>query len=406
MMVTEKQVSVPSTLKGKRILLGVSGSIAAFKAAGWVRELGAESVDVTVIMTKSAQRFVSALTFGALSSNPVYSNMFEEGPEQLMAHITLSQTADCILIAPATAQTIARLAHGMADDLLATVVLAAKIPVVLCPAMNCNMLSHPATQKNLQRLRDIGYHVIPPGTGLLACGDEGAGRLPEWASVREALLSLFCPDDLCGKKIVVTAGPTREPLDPARYLSNRSSGKMGYALAQTAARRGAEVILVSGPVALTAPSGVTTLPVTTAEEMRAAVLDSAAGAAVVVKAAAVADFKPKNYQKEKIKKDTSSHLLELEENPDILAELGAKSHPGCLLVGFAAESRNHEEEGRRKFLRKKVDLIVVNNILGLKTGFDVETNQVTLIDRNGSHPLPLLSKVTTANRIWDHILTL
>lgn len=401
-----KQSAERSVLTGKRILLGVTGSIAAFKAAGWVRELAAECVDVTVIMTGAAERFVSSLTFGALSGNPVYRNMFDEEPERLMAHINLSREADCILIAPATAQTIARLAQGMADDLLSTVVLAAKIPVIVCPAMNSNMLSHPATQANLHRLQDLGYQVIPPDSGMLACGDEGAGRLPEWENVYETLLRLFSPDDLAGKKVLITAGPTREPLDPARFLSNRSSGKMGYALARTAARRGAEVVLVSGPVTLSSPVGVETVHVTTAEEMREQVLQYVHEADIVVKAAAVADFRPKKYQEQKIKKTTAEPRIELEQNPDILAELGRNRRPGSLLVGFAAESCDHEEEGARKLRQKKADLIVLNDILGKTTGFDVETNQVVLMDGNGSHPLPLLSKLETADRIWDHILTL
>ncbi len=402
----EPPVSTASVLTGKRILFGVTGSIAAFKAAGWVRELSAESAGVTVVMTGAAERFVSSLTFGALSGNPVYGNMFDEDPDRLMAHINLSREADCILIAPATAQTIARLAHGMADDLLSTVVLAAKIPVVVCPAMNCNMLSHPATRRNLRQLRELGYHIISPDTGMLACGEEGAGRLPEWESVRETLLRLFSTPDLAGKKIVITAGPTREPLDPARFLSNRSSGKMGYALARTAARRGAEVVLVSGPVALSEPAGIDTIYVTTAAEMREQVLELARDADIVVKAAAVADFKPKKYQEQKIKKSSAEPLIELEKNPDILAELGGTRRPGLLLVGFAAESRNHEQEGFRKLQQKNADLMVVNDILGSATGFDVETNQVTLVDKNGSRRLPLLSKVETANRIWDHVLSL
>ncbi|MCF6186018.1 MAG: bifunctional phosphopantothenoylcysteine decarboxylase/phosphopantothenate--cysteine ligase CoaBC [Desulfobulbaceae bacterium] len=402
----EPPVLTASVLTGKRILLGVTGSIAAFKAAGWVRELCAESVGVTVVMTGAAERFVSSLTFGALSGNPVYGNMFDEDPDRLMAHINLSREADCILIAPATAQTIARLAHGMADDLLSTVVLAAKIPVVVCPAMNSNMLSHPATQGNINQLQKMGYHVVPPDSGILACGEEGSGRLPQWEHVREILLSLFSPHDLAGKKIVVTAGPTREPLDPARFLSNRSSGKMGYALAKTAARRGAEVVLVSGPVALSEPAGINTIHVTTAAEMREQVLEHARDADIVVKAAAVADFKPKKYREQKIKKSSAEPLIELEQNPDILAELGGTRRPGLLLVGFAAESRNHEQEGLNKLRRKNADLIVVNDILGAATGFDVETNQVILVDRSGSRQLPLLSKVETANRIWDHVLTL
>ncbi|HHD63329.1 MAG TPA: bifunctional phosphopantothenoylcysteine decarboxylase/phosphopantothenate--cysteine ligase CoaBC [Desulfobulbaceae bacterium] len=399
-------VSTTSPLRGKNVLLGVTGSIAAFKVAGWIHALTAQSVGVTVMMTGAAERFVSSLTFGALSGNTVYRDMFDEEPEKLMAHITLSREADVILIAPATAHTMARLAHGMADDLLSTVVLAAKIPVVICPAMNTNMLSHPATRQNLERLQGLGYQVVPPDSGNLACGEEGAGRLPEWEGVYEKLVSLFCPQDLVGKKILITAGPTREPLDPVRFLSNRSSGKMGHALARTAARRGAEVVLISGPVALAAPCFVTTLQVTTALEMREHVLQQSRDADIIVKAAAVADFRPKNYQKQKIKKNGENRQIALKENPDILAELGKNRRAGCVLVGFAAESRNHEKEGRNKLKRKNVDLIVVNDILSPTTGFDVETNQVTLVDKSGSLQLPLLSKVDTANRIWDHILTL
>ncbi len=393
-------------LAGRHVLLGVTGSIAAFKAAGWVRNLTADSARVTVVMTRAAERFVTGMTFAALSGNRVYRDMFSEHPDEMMAHITLSRDADVLLIAPATAHTIARLAHGMADDLLSTVVLAAKIPVVVCPAMNSAMFAHPATRKNIKRLEDIGYHVVPPACGELACGEEGAGRLPEWELVRERLVSLFRPQDLAEKRVVVTAGPTREPLDPARFLSNRSSGKMGYALARTAARRGADVTLISGPTALTEPPLLTTIQVTTALQMRDQVAALADRADIIVKAAAVSDFKPKKYQHHKIKKARGTYHLDLEETPDILAELGERRHRGCILVGFAAESENHESEGRRKLTRKKVDLIVVNDILGSETGFDVDTNQVTLVDKNGSRQLPLLSKEETADRIWDHILSL
>lgn len=396
----------PTSLSGKRILFGVTGSIAAYKAAGWVRELTTRSALVTVIMTAAAKRFVSAMTFGALSGNRVYSDMFAEQPEELMAHITLSREADVLLIAPATAHTISRLACGMADDLLSTVVLAAKIPIVVCPAMNTAMYSHPATRQNIDRLRELGYHVVPADSGELACGEEGSGRLPEWEIVQEKLIALFCPQDLLGKRIVITAGPTRESLDPARYLSNRSSGKMGYALARTAARRGAEVTLVSGPVALAAPHGVTTIHVVTAQQMHAQVLELSGAADIIVKAAAVSDFKPTTYRSQKIKKAQGFTSIAVEENPDILAELGRKRRKGSLLIGFAAESRNHEAEGRRKLLQKKADLVVVNDIMGSKTGFDVETNQVILVDANASKQLPLLSKEETANRIWDHILKL
>jgi len=397
----------PVSLAGRHILLGVTGSIAAYKTADWVRRMTTQSARVTVIMTRAAEQFVSSLTFASLSGSPVYSEMFPVQPDGSMAHIDLCREADLFLIAPATAQTIARLAHGLADDLLTTMALAADIPILLCPAMNPAMFSHPATRRNLQLIREYGYQIVEPGQGSMACGEEGTGRLAEWSEVEEHVLARFCRQDLAGRKVVCTAGPTREPIDPVRYLSNRSSGKMGYALARTAARRGAEVVLISGPVNLPDPPMVTTLHVTTARQMREQVLDQAADADVVIKAAAVADYRTQQCHEHKIKKDGASLKLELVENPDILAELGnARPNKNILVVGFAAESRDHEQEARRKLIRKKADLIVVNDILGNRTGFDVDTNQVMLVDKQGSSCLPLLSKEETANRIWDHILTL
>jgi phosphopantothenoylcysteine decarboxylase/phosphopantothenate--cysteine ligase len=395
-----------STMQGQKILFGVTGSIAAFKAAGWVHALAKEEAQVTVMMTKSATRFVAPLTFGALAGTQVYTDMFGSGEDEVMSHINLSAEADLVLIAPATAQTIARLAHGMADDLLSATVLASSAPVVVCPAMNSKMLAHPATQRNLATLQEFGYTVVEPECGRLACGEVGSGRLPEWDTVREILLGLFCDNDLAGQNILITAGPTREPLDPARYLSNRSSGKMGYALARTARRRGANVTLISGPVHLEPPPGITVVPVETAGEMGEAVNQYATAASIVVKAAAVADFRPKNAMARKIKKATAEPLLELTANPDILAALGEQRRSGQLLVGFAAESDNHEAEGLRKLREKNVDLMVVNDILGEKTGFDVDTNQVTLITRNGTEQLDLLSKEDTANGIWNKIVSL
>jgi phosphopantothenoylcysteine decarboxylase/phosphopantothenate--cysteine ligase len=365
-----------------------------------------EEAMATVIMTEAAERFVAPLTFSALSGNPVHRDMFDETPDRVMAHINLSREADVILIAPATAQTIGRLAHGMADNLLVTVVLAARIPVVVCPAMNSAMLSHPATLANISRLEQFGYHLVQPGSGSLACGDTGDGRLADWDVVREKLLALFQPDDLKGRKILITAGPTREPLDPARFLSNRSSGKMGFALARAARRRGAEVTLVTGPVHLPDPPGMEVIRVTTAAEMAAAVFERAKTMEVIVKSAAVADFKPSTYASHKIKKTQQGFHLDLVKNTDILTELGNNRFPGQVLVGFAAESRDHVSEGQRKLREKNLDLIVVNDILGAKTGFDVETNQVTLIDRQASSSLPLLSKEATANRIWDKVVLL
>ena len=393
-------------MEDRNILFGVTGSIAAFKTAGWVHALTKEEARVTVVMTRAATRFVSSLTFGALSGKRVYTDMFSEGDNENMAHITLPRTSDAILIAPATAQTIARLAHGMADDLLSTAVLAGTAPMIICPAMNSNMLAHPATQRNLNTLKELGYIVIEPDSGLLACGDEGAGRLPEWDRVREVLLGLFIENDLAGREVLITAGPTREPIDPARYLSNRSSGKMGYALARTAKRRGAHVTLISGPVHLDPPPGVELIQVLTARDMKKAVDRYAADSSVIVKAAAVADFRPAHAGTKKIKKAGADLQLELTPNPDILSELGKNRIPGQVLVGFAAESNDHEAEGLRKLKDKKVDLMVVNDIMGEKTGFDADTNQVTLISRAKVEQLPLMSKEQTANSIWDRVVPL
>lgn len=393
-------------LQGKNILLGVTGSIAAYKAAEWVRALVKEEALVNVIMTRAAEQFISSLTFSALTGNTVYCNMFADDPDGVMAHINLPRESDLLLIAPATAQTIARLSNGMADDLLSTAVLAAEKPVVVCPAMNSSMLNHKATQRNLQRLIEYGYHVVTPDAGSLACGEVGDGRLPDWPIVRETVLSVLSPNDLQGQKIVITAGPTREPLDPVRYISNRSSGKMGYALAATAWRRGAEVTLVTGPVNLTAPPGAQVINVTTADEMMAAVEEQAGQATVIVKAAAVADFKPASCQEHKIKKADGIPGIDLTPNVDILKTLGSRRKSGQLLVGFAAESRDHLDEGRRKMRDKNVDLMVINDILGMQTGFDVDTNQVTLVDQSGASTLPLLSKESTANCIWDRVIAL
>lgn len=395
-------------MQGRKILFGVTGSIAACKAATWVSSLVKEEAQVTVMMTEAATRFVTPLTFGALSGHQVYNNMFSTDAEEIMAHITLSGDADAVLIAPATAQTIAQLAQGMADNLLSAAVLASAAPVVVCPAMNSKMLAHPATQRNLTILKELGYLVVEPETGPLACGEVGTGRLAEWDTVREVLQGLFVEQDLAGQQILITAGPTREPLDPARYLSNRSSGKMGYFLARTARRRGAEVTLISGPTNLPAPPGITLVPVQTAAEMAKAVKEHAENASIIVKAAAVADFRPKNVASLKIKKSTAALQLELEPNQDILANLGKGKvqRPDQLLVGFAAESNNHEAEGRRKLEAKQADLIVVNDILGKQTGFDVDTNQVTFITQEGAEQLALLSKEETANRIWDKVIAL
>lgn len=401
---------MPFSLNEKRILLGVCGGIAAYKAADWTSRLKQEGAAVTVVMTQAATRFVAPLTFAALSGRPVHSAMFGEQTPESIPHISLGRECDLILIAPATASTIARLAHGLADDLLTAAVLAtAPAKVLLCPAMNSRMYEHPATQANLARLQEYGYTVIPPECGELACGDQGPGRLPEWRAVRQAILAALAPQDLAGRKVLVTAGPTREPLDPVRFLSNRASGKMGYALAAAAAQRGARVVLVSGPSELAAPAGVELIPVSSAEEMATAVWERAGEMDVVIKAAAVSDYRPSHCAPQKIKKGAADATLELTANPDILLELGrrkSEASNGCLplLIGFAAESENLLEEGKRKLTAKNLDLIAINDISAADAGFAVATNRLTLLDRDGVvEELPLLSKEAVAHRLLDAI---
>lgn len=394
-----------TSFAGKRIVIGVTGSIAAFKVAGWVSTLAKDEALVDVVLTEAAAKFVTALTFASLSGRQVYQDMFSAEEEGAISHISLSRDADCILIAPATAHTIARLAHGLADDLLSTTVLAARIPVIVCPAMNVQMYEHPATVRNIEVLRDLGYLVIEPDSGTMACGEEGSGRLPEWEQVADQVLREITTRDLEGQKVLVTAGPTREPYDPVRFISNRSSGKMGYALARTAFRRGAEVTLVSGPTSLQPPAGVDIVQVTTAGEMHQAVMERFQDKSIIVKAAAVSDFRCASQFDQKVKKEHSSLVMELEQTTDILKELGSCRDPDRqLLIGFAAESFNIEAEGRKKLLNKGLDLIAVNDISSSSTGFEVDNNQVTLIDSSGVEKLLHTSKLKTADLIWDHVV--
>lgn len=393
---------VQNIFAGKKIVVAVCGSIAAFKVAGWVSDLAKEEAIVTVVMTGSATQFVTPLTFAALSGNDVHTGMFT-GKSDAMAHISLGRDADVVLIAPATANSMARLAQGMADDLLTTMVLASRAKILICPAMNGRMYCHPATRRNLATLREHGYTVIDPASGMMACKEEGEGRLAEWASVKEKLAQSLCPQDLQGLRVLVTAGPTREPLDPARFLSNRSSGKMGYAMAQAACRRGAQVLLISGPSGLPCPPAATLLRVQTAREMYEAVLAHAEGCAVVIKAAAVADYRPAAVSEHKVKKDKIAKELVLEPNPDILLELGRRKKAGQVLVGFAAESRDLIEEGQTKLRNKNLDLIAVNDISGTDTGFEAESNQVVLISATKIETLPHTTKLHTAELLWDRI---
>ncbi len=395
-----------SVYSGKKILFGVTGSIAAFKSAGWVSTLAKENAQISVVMTEAATHFVGPLTFAALSGNTVYTDMFAAEDDAALAHITLGKEADLILVAPATAETIARLAQGMADDLLAATVLASQSPVVVCPAMNSNMYAHPAVQENIAKIKSYGYTVVEPAEGLMACKDEGRGRLPEWQHVDEVLQRLLSPNDFAGKTLLITAGPTRESIDPARFLSNRSSGKMGYALARAAWRRGAQVTLVSGPSSCVAPTGVEVVKVVSARQMYDAVLKNAQRADVVIKAAAVADFRAREVSRTKVKKEKIASTLELVGNPDILAELGKKKAVNQILVGFAAESNNLEAEGQRKLREKNLDLIAVNNINGENTGFEVDSNQLLLLSRHDQKWLPMTSKDEIADLLLDSILGL
>ena len=398
-----------SLLTDKKILFGISGSIAVYKAAEWVRELIKAEADVTVIMTDAATRFVSSLTFATLSGKRVYTGMFEPDAGEEVTHISLARESDLFIIAPATAHTIAKLANGFADNLLSSLALANRAKMLIFPAMNSNMYSHAATQANLARLKEYGYSIIEPGEGKLACGDEGVGRLVEWEVAREAIMSAFVPQDLEGQTVLITAGPTCEPFDPARYLSNRSSGKMGFSLARSAKRRGARVVLISGPTSLTTPSGVEMIKVTSALQMHNAVMENYDSADIVVMAAAVSDYRPEKIMEQKIKKGSDSIRFEIVPNPDILKELGKrkKKKKQPLLVGFAAESKDHLEEGKRKLKEKNLDLIVINDIIGPDTGFGADTNQVSLVDRDYQlKKLPLLSKEECASIILDKIVKL
>ena len=393
-------------LKGKKIILGVTGGIAAYKAAELVRELVRSGAEVFVVMTHSAQAFITPLTFQTLSGNKVTTELFSLIEESEIGHISLADRAELLVIAPATANIIGKIAGGIADDMLTTIVMATKAPVLLAPAMNVHMWENPICQENIQRLRGRGVHFIDPEAGELACGYEGKGRLAEIPAIVEEIRSLLSPKDLSGETILVTAGPTEEPIDPVRFLSNRSSGKMGFAVARAARLRGARVILVSGPSALPAPSGVKFIPVRTAAEMREAVLGNLPGFSVLVMAAAVSDYRPKATSPKKIKKSQAELTLPLELNPDILREAGQRKEKR-LLIGFAAETESLLANARKKLTEKNLDLIVANDVSLPGAGFAVDTNIVKLIDRSGKiEELPLMGKEDLADRLLDRVLLL
>ena len=390
------------SLASLRVLLGVSGGIAAYKAADLVRRLREAGAEVRVVMTESAARFVTPLTFQALSGQPVRSSLWDEAAEAAMGHIELARWAQRILIAPASASLIARLAHGLGDDLLATVCLASAAPLALAPAMNQQMWAHPAVQDNLALLRQRGAAVLGPDEGSQACGDTGSGRLLEPTRLVAELAALHGPRMLAGTRVLVSAGPTYEDIDPVRFLGNRSSGRMGFAVAEAAAEQGAEVVLVAGPVHLPTPPRVQRVDVRSAREMHAAVLAEAARSDIYIAAAAVGDFRPAEVAPHKIKKSGDAGLsLALTQNPDILADVAAAPRRP-FLVGFAAETQHVDEYAREKLRRKKLDLIAANRVGG-GTGFEVEDNSLTLIDAAGSEELPRAAKRELARELVARI---
>jgi phosphopantothenoylcysteine decarboxylase/phosphopantothenate--cysteine ligase len=394
-----------------RVALGVSGGVAAYKAAELVRKLQQEGIDVQVVMTKSAQEFITPLTFAALTGQKVITEMFggDSGAganvESAIEHIAVAQRIDLLVVAPATANTIAKMAQGAADDFLTTLYLATTAPVVVAPAMNVNMWEHAATRENVEKLRARGVHVVPPEEGYLACGMTGAGRLASVESITQAVLArLGISHDLQEETIIVTAGPTCEDLDPVRFLTNRSSGKMGYALAQAAARRGASVILISGPTKLDPPQGVQFISVRNTEQMHRAVLEHFPRATALIMAAAVADYRPVAPQAKKMKRIHGLLTLELESTLDILADV-ALGKGDRVLIGFAAETENVAGHARAKLESKQADVIVANDVTAEGAGFDHDTNIITLYSRDGSEKaFPRMPKIDAAHRILDQLL--
>ncbi len=396
-------------LRNKKIILGVCGGIAVYKAIELLRLLSKAGADVHVIMTRAAQEFVTPLTFQTLSGNPVHTELFNLIAEREIGHISLADRADLCIIAPATANCIGKIAAGIADDMLTTTVMATKAPVLFAPAMNVNMYTNPIYQENEDKLRRFGCRFVAPVSGSLACGWEGKGKLAPPEAIFEAAVSALSPRDLIGRKIMITAGPTREEIDPVRFISNYSSGKMGYALARAAQLRGAEVLLISGPTALPKPDGVRVVNVTSAVEMQNEVMTRLDGCDVIIKAAAVADYRPKMRSSTKIKKKADSTTIELVKNPDILAELGAintgiKRRP--FLVGFAAETDALVENASKKLKEKNLDMIVANDVSQVDSGFNVDTNRALLFFRDGSSSdCGLMSKDQLAGTILDYIIT-
>ncbi|WFF72632.1 bifunctional phosphopantothenoylcysteine decarboxylase/phosphopantothenate--cysteine ligase CoaBC [Proteiniclasticum sp. QWL-01] len=392
-------------LNGKTVLLGITGGIAAYKIPNLVSALVKQHCNVQVVMTENATQFITPLTFEALTSRKTLVNTFDRNIDYKIGHISLADEADLVFIAPATANVIAKLAHGLADDMLTTTVLACDCPKIIVPAMNTRMYLNQATQDNLEKLRQYGWQVIDPCSGRLACGVEGPGKMPEPNFLLEVILhELSHEKDMVGKKVLVTAGPTQEALDPVRYLTNHSTGKMGYAIAQAAAARGAQVTLVSGPTNLPRPYRVEVIDVVTAEEMFQEVTRCSTSQDIIIKAAAVADYRPARIAHDKMKKGEGELSIPLERTQDILAYLGAHRTPNQFLCGFSMETTNVLENSRAKLLRKNIDMIAANSLREAGAGFAGDTNRLTLITRDGDTPLPLVSKTEAAHLLLDHIL--
>ena len=387
-----------------KILLGITGGIAAYKTPSLVRLLVQAGIDVHIVTTSAATHFVTPMTLATLSGNPVHEDMWADLLRPSVEHISLADLPDLAVIAPATANVIGKIANGIADDLLTTVLMAVRSPILICPSMNVNMYRNPIVQANIEKLRRLNYHVMEPESGWLACGWEGEGRMPEPDTIVARIRSLLSPRDLEGERILVTAGPTEEPLDPVRFLTNKSSGKMGVAVAKRAAARGADVTLIAGPMKVAPPDGVRHIAVRTALEMQDRVVEAFPAVDVVIKAAAVADFRPSVVKEGKIKKDEAETSLKLVRNPDILKSLGKKKRKNQVLVGFAAETQNVVENAKKKLKEKNLDMLVLNDVSQAGAGFDHDTNIVRLLYHSGvEEQLDLMSKEKVADVILDRV---
>ena len=393
-------------LENKKIVIGVTGSIAAYKIAGLCSMLKKKKADVTVIMTQNATNFINPITFETLTGNKCLIDTFDRNFQYDVEHVELAKAAEVFLVAPASANVIAKAAHGIADDMLTTTLLASTCPKLFAPAMNTRMYQNPITQDNLQILKKYGMKVITPASGYLACGDTGEGKMPEVEELYDNIIDALTPKDLTGYNVLVTAGPTREKIDPVRFISNHSTGKMGYAIAKQAGMRGAKVTLVSGPVALEAPKGVEVVPVVSAKDMADAVWERADKMDMIIKAAAVADYRPVTTYEDKVKKSGDDMNIALERTDDILAYLGKNKKEGQILCGFSMETKDMLENSKVKLKKKNLDVIVANNLKVAGAGFGTDTNIVTLITKDEVKELPILSKEEVADRILSFLLGL